>query len=150
MVVGYRAAEEASKGINEVLRNFSVQTSPKPKANLPFSTRFDTLGAHLDMRYPTKIIFSPSKPTIEKFRREVKELRDQVGKVLPRKQIEKLIWLLALITRFTPEHALSCNSAFESLRVRPSTRMLSAILLNDAIRDAFILLGNFAKNYCRQ
>lgn len=146
--VGLPAARAVERAARETLDAFSVRTSSKPAANMPFAPTFTTIGARYDLRNAASPKCLPSEETLAKLDRYISEWKGSAGRPLPLQHVQEGVGVLAFVARFVTRGARFCNEAYASLQAEPHTARSTAVISHKAVADAERLLTLIRSGNC--
>lgn len=92
-----------------------IQMSVKPDANMPFSTRFDFIGATFDTSDPANIFSSPTSHILTALSANMVWLATRKGKLALRKQALQFVGRLAFCARFVRLGRVLLNSSYAAV-----------------------------------
>lgn len=115
LAVGEHATSHILRRIKEILAQLVIALSPKPEANKPFSTRFDSIGASYNTSDASHIKITPTESIRCKLREVIEEARKNRNKLVDLEVIQQWTGLAQFISSFIKDGRFYLNSAYAAI-----------------------------------
>lgn len=99
-----------------IQNTLEVELSPKPDANKPLSTCFNAIGASYNTGGKLGITVKPKDTIVDKFTTITKEVKDQIGKLVPLQMAQSWMGLAQFIQQFVQDGRFYLNSGYLAIK----------------------------------
>lgn len=115
MIVGSQAAEFVSGRVRVILAELDIKLSSKPDANLPFATRFTSIGARYDTSNPNDLKVTPTCEVMTKFNEMVRESATKASKLEDLENVQRWTDTAQFLSAFLTDGRFFLNSSYAAL-----------------------------------